>query len=369
MVLSHYVGARVRRKEDPRLITGTSTYVDDVHLPGMLHVAFVRSPYPHAKINGIRTERASQVPGVVAVITGQDLKRLLGTTEEVGGAGEAVETKEPEEGKTPEYFPMATDKVRHVGEAVVAVVAESIYAARDGVDAVEVDYEPLPAVVNPEDAMKEGAPQIWDVMKNNVAMRWDRTQGDVDAALQSAPIRVKQRLIEQRVAGIPMEPRGVVASPDPIIGGVTVWSSTQAPHWNRNDIAKTLGLTQTQVRVIAPQVGGGFGVKIGAYAEDFILAAIAYKLNRPVKWIETRSENLVATHQGRAQIADIEVGADRNGRLLAYRVHVIQDQGAYPKDTSLGVLMGIVAVGSYDIPNVDLHAVGVCTNTPAIGAY
>ncbi len=367
MVLSRMMGARVRRKEDPRLITGTATYVDDVHLPGMLHLAFVRSQHPHAKINNIDTSEAVKVPGVVAVYTADDLREILGVTDSAAGEGEVPDRDASD--SLPERFPMASYVVRHVGEALVAVVANTDYAARDGADAVIVDYEDLPAVVDMDKAMADGAPQLYPQYENNICARWDHTLGDVDAALKNAPVVVKKRLVNHRVAGVPMEPRGVVATPDPMMNGLTFWTSTQAPHWNRNDIAKTMGFSQSQVRTIAPQVGGGFGVKIGSYPEDFIVSAVAYKLGKPVKWIETRSENFVATHQGRAQVADIEVGAEKNGKIVAYRFRVIQDQGSYPKDTSLPVLTGTMAVGCYDIPNVDLHAVSVLTNTMDIGAY
>ncbi len=367
MVLSRMMGARVRRKEDPRLITGSATYVDDVRLPGTLHLALVRSPHPHAKITKIDTAPALAVPGVVAVYTADDLRSIMTPTQAAAGEGE-VPDRDAEDG-VPSRFPMADDRVRHVGEAIVAVVAETDYAARDGVDAVVIDYDFLPVVVDPEEAMKPGAPQLYDQIKNNIAFRWDHTQGDVDAALKNAPVVVRERLVNHRVAGVPMEPRGVLAMPDHTIDGLTFWTSTQAPHWNRNDIASSLGLSQTQVHTIAPQVGGGFGVKIGAYPEDFIVSAVAYKMGRPVKWIETRSENFVATHQGRAQITDIEVGAEKNGKIVAYRFNVIQEQGSYPKDTSLSGLTGTMAAGCYDIPAVDLHTVGVLTNTMDIGAY
>ena len=367
MVLSRMMGARVRRKEDPRLITGTATYVDDVHLPGALHLAFVRSQHAHANISNIDVSAAKQVPGVVAIYTADDLKSMLGATDAASGEGEVPDRGSEDE--MPDRPPMASDRVRHVGEAIVAVVAETDYAARDGADAVMVDYESLPAVVDPEQAMADGAPQIYSQFEKNVCFNWDHTQGDVDAALKDAPVVVKKRLINHRVAGVPMEPRGVLAMPDPMMNGMTFWTSTQAPHWNRNDIAKSLGYSQAQVRTIAPQVGGGFGVKIGTYPEEFVVTAVAKKLNCPVKWIETRSENFVATHQGRAQIADIEVGADKNGKLLAYRFKVIQEQGSYPKDTSLSVLTGTMAAGCYDIPAIDLHTVGVLTNTMDIGAY
>ncbi len=367
MVLSRMMGARVRRKEDPRLITGTATYVDDVHLPGMLHIAFVRGQHPHANITGVDTSEAKKIPGVVAVYTADDLKNVLGATDAAGGEGE-VPDRDSDDG-VPERFPMATDRVRHVGEAIVAVVAETDYAARDGADAVVVTYDSLPAIVDMDKAMEDGAPQLYDQYKNNICFTFDHSQGDVDAALKKADVVVKKRLVNHRVAGVPMEPRGVVATPEPMINGLRFWTSTQAPHWNRNDIAKSMGFSQSQVHTIAPQVGGGFGVKIGSYPEDFILSAVAHKLGRPVKWIETRSENFVATHQGRAQVADIEVGADKSGKITAYRFRVIQDQGSYPKDTSLSALTVTMAVGCYDIPAVDLHAVGVLTNTMDIGAY
>jgi aerobic carbon-monoxide dehydrogenase large subunit len=367
MVLSRMMGARVRRKEDPRLITGKSTYVDDVRLPGTLHLALVRSPHPHARITSIDTAAALRIPGVVAVFTADDLKAVMKASDSAAGEGEVPDRDA--EGDVPLRFPMASDRVRHVGEAIVAVIAESDYAARDGVDAVVIDYDFLPVVIDPEKAIEPGAPQLWGQIKNNIASHWDHVKGDVDAALASAPIVVRERLINHRVAGVPMEPRGVLAIPDPTIDGLKFWTSTQAPHWNRNDIANSLGLSQTQVHTIAPQVGGGFGVKIGSYPEDFIVSAVATKLDRPVKWIETRSENFIATHQGRAQIADIEVGAETNGKILAYRFHVIQEQGSYPKDTSLSTLTGTMAVGCYDIPAVDLHTMGVLTNTMDIGAY
>lgn len=367
MVLSRMMGARVRRKEDPRLITGTATYVDDVHIPGTLHLAFVRSQHPHANITKIDVSPAKQVPGVVAVFTADDLKKVMNVTDATAGEGEVPDRDS--DGGVPERFPMVSDRVRHVGEAIVAVVAETDYAARDGVDAVVIDYETLPAVVDLEKAMEDDAPQLYDEIKNNIAFQWDHTLGDVDAALKNAPIVVKRRLINHRVAGVPMEPRGVLAMPDPMMNGLTFWTSTQAPHWNRNEVAKALGYSQSQVRTIAPQVGGGFGVKIGSYPEDYVVSAVAHTLGRPVKWIETRSENFIATHQGRAQIADIEAGADANGKLLAYRFTVIQDQGSYPKDTSLSVLTGTMAAGCYDIPAIDLHTIGVLTNTMDIGAY
>src|SRR5690606_25477556 len=259
LVISEYVGARVRRKEDPRLITGRATYVDDLRLPGMLHVAIVRSVYAHARITGIDTSQAAAMPGVFGVYTAADLQK--GAVEEA-------------------FTSLATDRVRYLGEPVAVVVAESAYAARDARDAVVVDYEPLPVVASIEAAMAEGAPQLYDDKPGNIAVDVTHTQGDVAGAFERAPVVVKQRIVSQRLSGVPMEPRAVAAAPDPTTGGVTVWSSTQAPHWNRKAIAGVLGLGLSQVRIIAPEVGGGFGVKIGAYPEDFILAVLTRLINR-----------------------------------------------------------------------------------------
>ncbi|HET7035894.1 MAG TPA: xanthine dehydrogenase family protein molybdopterin-binding subunit, partial [Thermomicrobiaceae bacterium] len=386
MVLSRMRGARVIRKEDPRLITGSATYVDDVRVPGTLHMVFVRSQYPHAKIRGIRTDQASQMPGVVAIYVGGQagaagnqnvrvLRDIVAPSEEPAEEVEAPDIREeeeaehPEEAQEPDQFWMAIETVRSVGIAVAGVVAETEEQARDAAEAIQIDYDPLPAVVDVEAAMKDGAPQLYPQFANNICHHYDHTAGDADAAFKAAPITVKERLINQRVAGVPMEPRGVVAMPDPMINGLTFWTSTQAQFWNRRDVAASLSMPESNVRTIAPQVGGGFGVKIGSYPEDFMLSAVARDLGRPVKWIETRSENLVVTHQGRAQVADIEVAAEKNGKITGYRLNVIQDQGFYPKDVSLSTLTGLMAVGCYDIKNIDVHAIGVLTNTTEIGAY
>ncbi len=360
IVASEMVGARVRRKEDPRLITGRSTYVDDVRLPGMLHVALVRSPYAHARITGIDAAAALGLPGVVDVVTGDRFAEFV--ARRAGAAAGDPDAK-------PTAHPLALGKVRYLGQPVAAVVADSPYAARDAADLVAVDYEPLPTVVSTEDAMKEGAPLVWEGVEGNVGARWDHLAGDVEAAFRDAPVVVRQRIVEQQVAGVPMEPRGVVAAPDPLSGGLTVWTSTQAAHSNRNAIAAALGLRQNQVRAIAPEVGGGFGVKIGAYQEDYIVSALALMLGRPVKWIETRMENFQATNHGRAQVADVEVAAERDGRIRGLRLSVVQDLGAYPKGTYLPATTGSMAVGCYDIPAVEIHARGVYTNTMAVGAY
>jgi len=374
MVLSRYVGAEVKRKEDPRLITGTSMYVDDLRLPGMLHCGIVRSAYPHAKITGIDPSAALAMPGVVAVITGEELAAFCRPLAGGGGEGGSGEEGSPTEGPedaipTPPTWAIARDRVRFVGEPVAAVVANSRYQAADAAEAVQVDYAPLPTVATPDQGQASDAILLYDEIKGNIGMRWARVHGDVEVAFRDAPVVASARIHSQRLAGIPMEGRAVAAAPDPLTRGLTVWTSTQAPHWNRNDIAGALGLSTSHVRAIAPEVGGGFGVKIGSYQEDFIVAALAHKLRRPVKWVETRSENFLATHHGRAQWADVEVAAGQDGRLRGLRVNVVQDLGAYSKGADLPELTGRMAVGCYDIPALDFTAIGVYTNTMAVGAY
>ena len=375
MVLSKFVGASVRRKEDPRLITGTSAYVDDVQLPGVLHVAIVRSPQAHATITGIDVSAAREAEGVIAVYTGRDLSRLIGNVVlakgEVEVEPETAGTADIEEEEIPEppVSPLAVDKVRYVGEGVAAVVATSRYAAEDAAELVVVDYAPLPVVVDPYEAMQPGAPQLYDEVKNNISVRETATIGDIEAAFKDAPVVVKQRIRAPRVAPSPMEPRGVMAVPDPMTRGLTVWSSTQAPHWNRKDIAKALRISETMVRVIAPEVGGGFGQKIGCYPEDYVVAAIAYDLKRSVKWIESRSENILVSNHGRNQWADIEIAAERDGKLRGLRGRVVLDSGAYPKALDLAWATMIMCTGCYEFPAVDYQVVGVYTNTMANGAY
>ena len=374
MVLSRMVGAEVRRKEDPRLITGSSTYVDDLKIAGMANVALVRSPHPHARIRSIDVSAALEMPGVIAAITGDELAQFCGSLAAAageGGSGEEAnyEQREDEAEASPAIWPLARGKVRYVGEAVAAVVAESRYQAEDAAEAVEVDYEVLPSVTDPEAAMADGAPQLFPTVRNNIGVRWDRDHGDIEAAFRDAPIVAKARIRSQRLSGVPMEPRAVAAMPDPLINGITVWTSTQAPHWNRNSVAEALGLPATRVRAIAPEVGGGFGVKIGAYQEDLIVAALAFKLQRPLKWIETRSENFLATNHGRDQWADVEIAAEADGRLRGLKMHVVQDLGGFPRGTDLAELTGRMSCGCYDVPALEFRSVSVYTNKMALGAY
>jgi len=371
MVMSKMVGARVRRKEDPRLITGSSTYVDDIHLPGTLHAVVVRSDYAHGIIKGYDTAAAAAAPGVVKVITGDDLPSIMKNYQnEAQGESSGEGDEDADSIYVPPVLPLAQGKVRYVGEPLAVVVATSVALATDAAELVDVDIEPLEAVVDPYAAMEDDAPRIYDQVKNNIGVTFGGARGeDVNAAFSNAAVTIKARIRSQRVNAVPMEPRAVLAAPDPVTRGLTFWTSTQAPHWNRNAIAKTLGLTQNQVRCIAPEVGGGFGQKIGAYPEDYLVTALAMHLKRPVKWMETRSENLLSSNHGRNQWADVEAAADASGKITGLRASIILDLGAMPNGFGLGSSTWIMATGCYDIPAIDYRVTGVYTNTGNNGAY
>jgi carbon-monoxide dehydrogenase large subunit len=294
---SKYVGQRIKRTEDPRLIKGLAHYVDDIRLPNMLHVAFVRSVYPHARINSIDASEALKLPGVVAVYTGKD----------VAGIGPVPCAGALPDLKVPNYRVLAQDKVFFVGHPVAAIVAIDPYVARDAVDLVMVDYEDLPAVVDVEEAAKGGT-VIHENFDDNIAYKLTAGEGDIDAALASADRVIKQRIVHQRLAPIAMEPRGVLARYFPGEGDLTVWSSTQIPHLLRTQLALMIGIPENKLRVITPEVGGGFGSKLNVYAEEALLGWIAMQLNKPVKWIEGRRENIQGTIHGRGQIGYIEIG-------------------------------------------------------------
>jgi len=367
MAYASLIGARVKRKEDPRLITGNATYVGDLRLPGMQYVSIVRSPYAHATIRGINTTAASGMPGVLAVVTGEDLLPLYGPMPMAsGGEGESVHD-ERDVGHT--HYALSVERVRHVGEAVAAVIAGTQAQADDASTEVTVDWAPLPTVVDPEQARKPGSPLLFEDVPNNVERVWTHTEGDVEAAFASAHRVVGQRMLNQRLCGVPMEGRAVVAAADPATGGLNLWTSTQAPHLLRTDLCATLRLPENVVRVVAPEVGGGFGVKIGIYPEDIALGAMTLKYGVPLCWVEGRAEHMLATTHGRAQIADAEVAVQADGTVTALRLRILADLGAYPAAPGLCELTGRMATGSYNIPAVDLEAVTVFTNTTPVAAY
>jgi len=363
---SKLMGAEVKRKEDPRMITGTSTYVTDVVLPGMLWVAFVRSPHAHAKIKKIDARAALKVPGVRMVVTGDDIRTLA---RPIPPASASAEGGESTGAPGRQHYALSTERVRHVGEAVAAVIAESDYAAHDGVGAVQVEWEPLPAVTDVFEALKPGAPQLHADAPKNIEHENTIKNGDPDAAFRSARRVVKQRMVSQRLCSIAMEPRACVAAPDPTTRGLVIWATHQAPHNLRGDLAGLLGMDQNVIRVINPDMGGGFGNKFGCYAEDVVLAAMARKLRTPLKWVETRVEHMQATTHGRAQVADLEAAVEDDGTITALRMKVTANIGAYPVFTFIPDLTLFMGVGVYKVKNVDLHSTCVFTNTTTVAAY
>ncbi len=365
-MFSSLVGAIVKRKEDPRLITGVAKYTGDIQVPGQHYVAFVRSPYAHAEIRGIDKTAALKMPGVVAVITGADLPMFCGPMPAIGESegGPSAEPRKPFQ-----RYPLPSERVRHAGEAVAAVIADTPARAEDAAFSVVVDYAPLPAVADVLQALESGAPQLYADRPRNTEIHSKRAKGDPDAAFASAHRIIKQRMVSQRLAGVSMETRATLVVPDPASGGVTVWSSTQNPHGVRSELASALSLPENSVRVIAPEVGGGFGIKIGAYPEDVLLTALALKFNLPLRWVETRTEHMLATTHGRGQVADVEAAVQSDGTVTALRLRVVNDLGAYPLAPWLPGLTGLLSVGVYRIPSVALETMGVLTNTTPIAAY
>jgi carbon-monoxide dehydrogenase large subunit len=349
-----HVGWAMRRKEDPRLITGQARYIDDISLPGMLWAALIRSPEAHAKIVSIDSAAAKARPGIHAVFTGEDMSDLGGPLP-MAWAPLGVEVNNPE------HWPLARGVVRHVGDPVAVVIGTDRYAVNDAAEDVIVEYDSLPVVVDPEAAIASG-PYVHEQFGTNKVHEWSLAGGDVEAGFAEADVVVERRVVNHRIAGAPIETRGVLA--DYRAGSLTLWTSTQVPHFVRLFMALLLGLSEDHVRVIAPEVGGGFGSKLQVYGEELLACWCSRKLGHPVKWIETRSENMAVTHQGRDQIAQVKMGAKRDGTITAFHVKILADFGAYnmiltPLIPSLGAF---VMGGCYKIPNVQTDIVGVFTN-------
>jgi carbon-monoxide dehydrogenase large subunit len=349
-----HVGTAMRRKEDPRLITGRARYIDDISLPGMLWAAIVRSPEANAKVVSIDSSVATERPGIRAVFTGEDMSDL-------GGPLPMAWVPPGVEVQNPEHWPLVRGAVKHVGDAVAVVIGEDRYAVTDAAEDVIVEYETLPAIVDPEKALA-GAPFVHDSLGTNKVHEWSLPGGDVEAGFAQADVIVERRVVNHRIAGAPIEARGVLA--DYRAGSLTLWTSTQVPHFVRLFMALLLGLTEDHVRVIAPEVGGGFGSKLQIYGEELLACWASRKLGAPVKWIETRTENMAVAHQGRDQISYTKMGAKRDGTITSFHVKIVADFGAYnmlltPMIPSLGAF---VMGGCYKIPNVQTDIVGVFTN-------
>jgi carbon-monoxide dehydrogenase large subunit len=352
------VGTRMRRKEDPPLIQGRGNYVDDITVPGVLHAAFVRSTEAHARITSIDTSAALARPGVEAVFTGKDLDLESGLP--LAWVPPGVEVK------APTHWPLAKDVVKHVGDPVAVVIGTDRYAVVDAAEDIIVDYDPLPVVVDPEAALA-GGPLVHGDIGTNKVHEWS-LGGDVESALEASDVVIERRFVNHRTAGAPIEPRGVLA--DYRAGELTVYSSTQVPHFLRLFLALQLGMTEDRIRVVAPDVGGGFGSKLQIYGEEILLAWISRKLSRAVKWIETRSENMATAHHGRDQIAYVKMGARQDGTFTALHVRIVADFGAYmmlltPLIPSLGAF---VMAGCYRWDAVRTDITGVFTNKMATDA-
>jgi aerobic carbon-monoxide dehydrogenase large subunit len=358
-------GSGIRRREDPRLLTGTARYTADFTLPGMLHAAVLRSPHGHARIRGVDTSRARGAAGVVAVFTAADTESGLNCIPCAWLLPNAGLNVAP-------YRALAPDVVRYVGDAVAVVVAESDYQAYDALELIDVDYEPLPAVVDPNLAAADGAPQLHPEAPGNLAFHWVLDGGDVTAAFQSADVVVRDRIVQQRLIPTAIETRGAVAQFTPATGELTLWNTTQNPHIVRFIMSAVTGVPEDKLRVVAPEVGGGFGSKIAQIQGDFIAAFCSMKLGRPVKWIETRSENYQSTTHGRDHVQDVELAATKDGRILGIRATVWAGMGAYLSTAAPGIptiLHGLMLSGPYNVPAVKEDVYGVYTNTTPVEAY
>ncbi|HKZ55820.1 MAG TPA: xanthine dehydrogenase family protein molybdopterin-binding subunit [Anaerolineales bacterium] len=360
-------GEPIKRNEDPRLLTGQALFVDDVHLPGMLHVAFLRSPYAHARIRRIDITAALQREGVAAIYTGESLG-------EYWRRGPLLVSPPPIERLTfnERTQPiLAKDKVRHAGEPLAAVVAESRYLAEDALADIIVDYDPLPAVVDLEKALSPESARVHEDVGSNVAAHVIQERGNYEKAKRKAGLVLRRRLSYDRGTAAAMENRGVVAAWDGRAGRLTIWDTTQAPIPIRNGLADMLGLSENQVRVIAPFIGGGFGPKIMMfYPEEMLIPWIALRLDRPVKWIEDRAENFFATTQERLQIHDAEIALTRDGRILGVHDVFLHDDGAYdPYGLTVPINSQCTLLGPYNVPNYYSEFTAVFTNKPLVTPY
>jgi len=357
-----YVGQAVKRKEDPRLVSGSSSYVDDIALPGMLHMAVTRSIHAHARIKHIDVSKALRLPGVQTVVTGHEIANKCGP---IPVAGEIPKMKKPV------MHLLATTKVIYVGQPVAAVLATDKYIARDAADLIEIDYEPLPAVTNPEKALQPDSPIIHEEFSDNQAYTFGFETGNTDEAFRNADVVVKERLVNQRLAPVSMETRGTVATMQMPDKELVVWSSTQIPHLLKTQLAVMVGVPENRARVIAPEVGGAFGSKLNVYAEEGLVAYLALKTGKPVKWIESRRENIACTIHGRDQINYVELALKKDGTVLGMRAKVIADIGAYYQllTAIIPQLTGLLAPGAYKVPAFKFDLISAFTNKMATDAY
>ncbi|HEX7942889.1 MAG TPA: xanthine dehydrogenase family protein molybdopterin-binding subunit, partial [Gemmatimonadaceae bacterium] len=359
------VGKALKRREDPRLITGSATYTDDIQLPRMAYAAVLRSPWAHARVRSIDAGQARTSPGVIAVFTGRDLAERVNPVPCAWMVPNC-------ELKVPPHPMLAVDTVRYVGDGVAFVVAESREAARDALDLIEVDYEPLRAVVDPEQATQPDAPQLHGDIAGNVAFTWTVAGGDADAAFASAPVAVDLRIVHQRLLPSAMETRAAVASYTAGSGQLTLHVTSQNPHICRFLCSVMLKLPEHRIRVVAPEVGGAFGSKIPTYADEALACFAAMELGRPVKWTEDRSENYKVTTHGRDHVSYVELCGTPDGTITGLRARVFAGLGAYASTAAPGVptiLHGLMYSGPYAIPNIKGVIKGVYTTGTPVDAY
>jgi carbon-monoxide dehydrogenase large subunit len=356
-----WVGQSLKRREDPELLTGRGTYIGDVVRPGMLHAAFLRSPYPHAAIRAIDAARARAMPGVRAVLTGADLPADLGPQ---------PCTHNFDQRDTP-YYALARDRARYAGEAVAVVVADSPHLAEDARDEIDVDWEPLPSVGDVERALADGAPRLYDGWPDNVAGVFEKEIGDVDAAFAQADLVVSDRFRIQRQFACSLETRGAVAEWDGHRDELTLWTSSQIVHITRDLLAQVLGMPEHRVRVIVPRVGGGFGAKFHFYPEETAVALAARATGRPVRWVEDRYESFLATVHAREQVIDLAMAATDDGRILGVKADVLGDLGAALHTVGYGPvwLTAVMMTNVYAIPSARVRARAIATNKTPLGSY
>jgi carbon-monoxide dehydrogenase large subunit len=355
-------GRSVRRKEDHRLLTGRGKYAADFRLPGMLHAAVLRAPHAHARLGAIRSKPALGLPGVVAVVTAEDLGRIGRIPVRLGPRPSLIACLQP---------PLARDKVRYVGEPVAVVIAESRYLAEDALELMDVDYDPLPAVADARRAVERDAPALHEGLGGNVVDRLETHRGDAASALAGAVHRVSERFAVQRHTGVPMETRGLTAAYDRGTGVLRLWGVAKVPHFNRRVLADLLGYPEHLIHFVELEVGGGFGVRGEFYPEDLVVPWAAMRLYRPVQWIEDRREHLMATNHSRQQEHDVEIGFDRDGRIVALVDRIVVDMGAYIRTHGVVVpeLTAALLPGPYRIPHYSCEIRCVLTNKTPTGTY
>ena len=361
-----YLGQSLKRAEDPRLITGQGSFVDDINLPGMLHVAVLRSPHAHARIKSVDTAAARSSPGVVLVLTAEDIEGVLQHVP----TGIGVYEGKFDQIEAPEHPVLARGKVCYVGQPVAMVVAQDAYLARDALELIETDYEPLAPILDPLEIANKDTIPIHEEVGTNLGLRVRHQGGDLDAAFDQADRVVRQSYHLQRLAPAPMEARGVAADYHPEERLLTVWDSTQRPHWVRRSLALLLNLPESEIRVLAQDVGGGFGEKGCMFPEEVAIPYLSLSLGRPVKWVEDRQENMITFH-GRGHTADVEAAVKSDGTILGMRVRIYVDLGAYfylstPAAPSLASER---LPGPYKTPAMDVEVFGVITNRAPTGAY